>query len=69
MKLSILAINNTDRTITVHVDNNIYEYWITQNFEGVLANVRALSFAGADGKALTVLKKSSHKCDKIKTQK
>lgn len=66
-KVSILvvAVDNTDKTITAWVDETKYEYWVRGNFLGVEALVRQYLRVGAPGKALNVLKKNSYRVDKL----
>lgn len=56
MKLSLLATNNTDRTITVLVDGVKYEYWFGDDYESVLAKARKFQLKQAYGRSINLLK-------------
>jgi hypothetical protein len=66
MKLQLLAINQTDRTITVAVDSTIYEYWVTGDLKQLVSAVEKLIVNDADGSGLNLLKRRSYRYDKVK---
>jgi hypothetical protein len=65
MKMSILATNDTDRTVSVSIDGKLYEYWLTGDHKKFIQELNKLLLVGAHGKALSLLKRRAYKCDKL----
>lgn len=66
MQLTILTVNDTDRTITVSIDGMVYEYWTKDgDFKQLVSKLKKFIVVGACGRALNLLKGRSYKFDKI----
>ncbi len=65
MKMAVVATNNTDKTLTVMVDDQRYEYWLAGDFEGIERKVRTYLKNNADGRALNLLKRVASRYDRV----
>lgn len=62
--IQIVAVNNTDRTVTIAIDQNLYEYEIGDGYEQALESFRT-TFKYSPGHALNYIKRRALSYKKI----
>lgn len=65
LTLALVSTNDTDLSVVVLVDGERYEYFVRDDYHGVVKRLRRFIKLGAYGRALNFIKQRAYKCDKL----